>query len=472
MSPPAAPSRRTERDPVRHIADLVSGGLELEAESELISLAESRTLDAATRCQLARLSLQIEKPHLARGILEVALKSAPRSTDVRFLCGLAEKALGHLHESLEHFAQVGPETNPDAAYYLSIIHQELGSLDAAQEAIRRALFVSPEDADYLNQLACVLSQMGQHEAALEASETALTLEPQSAGFAFNHAQNLLLAGRFAEAWPLYEARLAFLPEQVFPENGAKPWQDESLDGKSLLVWHEQGLGDTIHFSRFLPGLLERAESVVYRAQTSLCGLMSAVLPGISVVPDNAPLPATDFHVPLLSLPGRLGLPTSGLPLPLWPAIPQVSPPPGSRRKIGFVCRGNPNHPDDAQRSVPTDVFCRLFDLPHAWVCLQKQLNGRNGWSAGVENPASGFRDFADTAGAIAGLDLVISVDTAVAHLAASLGVATWILLPHTPDWRWGLSGPSTPWYPAARLFRQPVPGDWTSVIQSIENELS
>jgi len=435
-------------------------------------MSESDHLNASTRCQLARFCLQIEKPHLARGILEKALAAAPRSEEVHFLTGLAEKELGYAHESLAHFSQAGPESNPDAAYYLSIIHQELGSLESACEAIQWALSVSAEDADYLNQQACVLGQMGEHEAALEASEAALTIEPQSAGFAVNHAQNLLAAGRFAEAWPLYEARLAFLPEQVFPRNGAKPWEGESLDGKSLLVWHEQGLGDTIHFSRFLPRLPGLAKSVVFRAQAALCGLMSSALPGITVVSADAPVPATDFHVPLLSLPGRLGFPTSGLLLPLWPAIPQVSPPPGSRRKIGFVCRGNPNHPDDAQRSVPADVFCHLFDLPHAWVCLQKQLNGRNGWPVGVENPASGFRNFADTAGAIAGLDLVISVDTAVAHLAASLGVATWILLPHTPDWRWGLSGPSTPWYPAARLFRQPVPGDWISVVQSIENELS
>ncbi len=328
MNHPAAPSRRPERDPVRHIADLVSGGLELEAESELISLAESRTLDAATRCQLARLSLQIEKPHLARGILEAALKSAPRSTDVRFLCGLAEKALGHLHESLEHFSLAAPETNPDAAYYVSIVHEELGHLEKARQAIEWALAIAPEDADYLNQSACVLAHLGEHEQALAASDAALSMEPQSAGLALNHAHNLLLHGRYAEAWPLYEARLAFTPDHLPPRNGSAPWEGQSLEGKSLLVWHEQGLGDTIHFTNFY-----------------------------------------------------------------------------------------------------------------------------------------------DTATAVRSLDLVISADTAVAHLSASCGIPTWVLLPHTPDWRWGLGRETTPWYPAARLFRQPSPGDWRAVIQAVQKAL-
>lgn len=471
MNHPAALSRRTERDPVRHIADLVSGGLELEAESELISLAESRTLDAATRCQLARLSLQIEKPHLARGILEAALKSAPRSTDVRFLCGLAEKALGHLHESLEHFALAAPETNPDAAYYVSIVHEELGHLEKARQAIEWALAIAPEDADYLNQSACVLAHLGEHEQALAASDAALSMEPQSAGLALNHAHNLLLHGRYAEAWPLYEARLAFTPDHLPPRNGSAPWEGQSLEGKSLLVWHEQGLGDTIHFARFVLPLLNIASRVILRTPTTLQRLLASALPGITVVAEDAPLPSTDFHAPLLSLPGIAGFDGSVWPVPLLsitPSLPQSGLLP---RRIGFVCGGNPLHPDDVRRSVPLAQFLPLLDARHEWVCLQKRKPLSRAWPDFVQYPTLHFANFYDTATAVRSLDLVISADTAVAHLSASCGIPTWVLLPHTPDWRWGLGRETTPWYPAARLFRQPSPGDWRAVIQAVQKAL-
>jgi|GEM_PF-2082000 len=155
MNSTLASRRRPSDDTVRSIAKLISEGRDLEAWSALIAMSESDHLNASTRCQLARFCLQIEKTHLARGVLEKALAVAPRSEEVHFLTGLAEKELGHAHETLAHFSQAGPESNPDAAYYLSIVHQELGSLESACEAIQWALSVSAEDADYLNQQAYV-----------------------------------------------------------------------------------------------------------------------------------------------------------------------------------------------------------------------------------------------------------------------------------------------------------------------------
>lgn len=453
---------------MREAVELVNAGRLLEAESLLIEWAESSYSDAATRCQLARLALEIEKPHLARGLLDLALKSAPRSPEVRFLAGVSERALGHWSDAIDHFKLAQPESYPDAAYYLSLTQESLGNLRDAEKFIRLALELHPDDADYLNQAACVAARLGSFDDALELSGKAQLAEPDSAGFAFNHAQNLLLAGRSQEAWPLFESRLAFTPGHLFPANGASEWEGQSLNDKSLLVWHEQGIGDSLQFCRYLPVVARMAGGVVFRCQPELAALLSPVLPGVHVVPAGSTEPQTDFHIPLLSLPGRLGCDlTTPPPSPFF-----TSDPPRPIRRIGFVCSGNPDHPDDASRSIPLNQFEELFDTNFEWFCLQKCLRRGESVPARVAHPARGFRDWHDTAEFLNKVELVISADTAVAHLAASLGKPTWILLPRCPDWRWGRTGESTPWYPSARLFRQTTPGDWPSVIQKITNALN
>lgn len=452
---------------MREAVGFVNAGRLLEAESLLIEWAESSYLDAATRCQLARLALEIEKPHLARGLLDLPLQSAPRSPEVRFLAGVSERALGHWPDALEHLKLAQPESHPDAAYYLSLIHESVGNLGDAERFIRLALESHPDDADYLNQAACVAARQGNFDEALELSGKAHGAEPDSAGFAFNHAQNLLLAGRSQEAWPLFESRLAFTAGHLFPTNGAREWEGQSLNDKSLLVWHEQGIGDSLQFCRYLPVVARMAGGVVFRCQPELAALLSPVLPGVHVVQAGSSEPQADFHTPLLSLPGHLGCDLSTPPPPPF----LTSDPSRQIRHIGFVCAGNPAHPDDGSRSIPLNQFKELFETKCEWFCLQKNLRRGESLPARVAHPAREFRDWHDTAECLNKMDLVISADTAVAHLAASLGKPTWILLPHCPDWRWGRTGESPPWYPSARLFRQTTPGDWPSVIQKITQTL-
>lgn len=439
----------------------------MEAESFLIELAESADLSAAIRCQLARLALEIKNPHLALRLLQAAIASAPRSPDVRFLAGVSARALGHLTQAKDHLLLAQPDSNPDASYYLSLVHEALGDIQAARDAIQLALKNHPQDADYLNQAACIAFRLGQFDEALDKSEQAHRAEPESPEFAFNHSQNHLLVGRAQEAWPLFEARLAFTPEHLYPQNGARAWEGQPLDGKSILVWHEQGLEDSIQFSRYLPILVAQAGNVVFRCQPELLRLLGSELRGITVVSAADPLPPTDYHVPLLSVPGRLGCDLHAPPAPIFPAVKQSS----QIKRIGFSYAGNPKHPDDAGRSRSLKVFSTLFESNFEWVCLQKHLQTGDHLPSGVTHPAATCRDFADTTQEIDSVDLVISVDTAVAHLAASLGKPTWILLPLCPDWRWGLRGESYSWYPSVRLFRQSQPGDWPTVMQTLRKEL-
>lgn len=454
-------------DPVRVTVELLNTGRLLEAESFLIECAESPSEDASTHCQLARLALEIEKPHLARGLLDRALQSAPRSPEVRFLAGVSERALGHLSDALEHFQLAQPASHPDAAYYSSLIQESLEHFGDAELSIRLALELRPEDADYLNQAACIAARQGKFDEALELSGKAHSAEPDSAGLAFNHAQNLLLAGHAEEAWPLFEARLAFTPDHLFPRNGATEWEGQSLADKSLLVWHEQGIGDTLQFCRYLTLIAQLARKIVFRCQPELAELLAPLLCGVQVVPAGSTEPQTDFHTPLLSLAGRLGCNLRNPPNALFAASE-------NRRdieRIGFVTSGNPNHPDDASRSISLKEFSPLVELNFDWLYLQKHLRPGDSLPASVTHVGINLKNWCQTAEALQEVDLVISADTAVAHLAASLGKPTWILLPLCPDWRWGRSGERTPWYPSARLFRQPAPGNWRFVILKLKQIL-
>ncbi|MFM8765841.1 MAG: tetratricopeptide repeat protein [Spartobacteria bacterium] len=454
-------------DPVREAVELVNADCIFEAESFLFECSDSPNHPAATRCQLALLALEIENPRLALRLMRTALDTAPLSPEVRFVAGVTDRALGRLSEAREHFSFARPESNPNAAYYLSLVQESLGDPVSARDSIGLALAQNPQDADYLNQSACIAARLGDFDEALSLSGQALRAEPGSAGFAFNHAQNLLLAGRAREAWPLFEARLAFTPEHLHPGNGSAAWEGQPLNGKTLLVWHEQGLGDSIQFSRFLPSVASRAGKVLFRCQPSLAGLFSSSLPGIEILSSAEKSPHTDFHAPLLSLPGLLGANLDAPPPSIFPAHNSAA----SLQRIGFACAGNPNHPDDAARSLSLELFKPLFGNRFEWLCLQKNLRPSEALPPGIPHPGAAFSDFIETARALASMDLVISADTAIAHLSASLGKPTWFLLPLCPDWRWGRTGNHTPWYPSARLFRQHEPGNWKSVIKKIATQL-
>ena len=336
-----------------------------------------------------------------------------------------------------------------------------------------------------------MTELRRHDEAFENYLYAQSLKPDLAKAHFNEAVLRLLLGDFLAGWAKYEWRWksAGIKEREFP---VPPWNGEALrEGATLLVHAEQGYGDTIQFVRYIPELLSRLSgrtsrlglNLVLEIQPELKPLY-ADMPGVRVIGRGEPSPRFDFHCPLLEV-YRCVL---GRRRTIPPAFPGMTPPvermarwrdriPGrDRRTIGIAWSGNPKLLRDRQRSIALDRLAPMLDGTGLSVVTlnpglteeeEKQLA-----PLGIVHLAKQFTDFADTAAVIAQLDLVISVDTAVAHLAGALGKPVWILLPFVPDWRWMLDREDSPWYPTARLFRQPRSGDWDSVIARVKRELA
>ena len=327
---------------------------------------------------------------------------------------------------------------------------------AEAEACYRGLIADdpsgPAGMDGRNNLLGLLQSQHRWDEAQDVIRQALSVRPHDADWGFRMAASLLRDGRYAEGWPWFEARRTMgrhrvrLPEPAFPE-----WRGEPV--KSLLIWPEQGLGDVIQFSRYLPLLRAQGTAVTLVCSPALESLLSPLVD--RCVPRRAEMPllAVDAWRLIGSLPLQFGTTLQTI-----PATALAKAATGSGTGIGVIARGNPNHANDANRSLPPDVAARLLALPGA---------------LGLAPEDTGAADFAATAALIEDLALVITVDTAVAHLAGSLGKPVWILLPYlNPDWRWLRDGSENPWYSSARLFRQPSAGDWASVLDAVEAALA
>jgi hypothetical protein len=324
---------------------------------------------------------------------------------------------------------------------------------------------------------------GDDQAALSHYDTVLRLDPNAAETHYNRALILLANGQYEAAWPEYEWRMR-LPQFPLHARSEPLWQGETLGARSLLVHAEQGLGDTLHFVRYLPLVRPLAGRVVLQAPAVLVPLLRQS--GISdVYADNEPLPNCDAQVPLLSLPGRLGTTRQDIPACIpYLAIDLARAEPWSKRlanidgfRIGIAWQGSPTHLSDKRRSVPLDRFAPLAQIPGvSLISLQKRDGLDQLAKAPFEvHPLPDRWDeegaFLDTAAIMGCLELVICADTAVAHLAGALGVPVWVALSTRPDWRWLRVGTTTPWYPTMRLFRQTEAGNWFSVMEQMAEEV-
>ena len=321
-------------------------------------------------------------------------------------------------------------------------------------------------------------RLNQVADALACYERALADHPENVAAHWNRALALLVSGRLAEGWRDYEWRWK-LAESV-PRPFSQPlWTGEPLNGRSLLLHAEQGLGDTLQFVRYLPRVEGR---VILECQPPLRRLLSESFPNVTVVASGAPLPAFDVHLPLLSLPRIFGTTLDSIPaavpyLRAADAASRLAPRPGTLA-VGLVWGGDPAHRNDRQRSLGRDALAALLSVPHAtFFSLQKGDRGRDLAEAvppdrPVEDLGPVIGDMADTAAFIRQLDLVVTVDTSVAHLAGALGRPVLVMLPYAPDWRWLLERSDSPWYPTAKLFRQTAPGDWIGVVRSVADHLA
>jgi tetratricopeptide (TPR) repeat protein len=374
----------------------------------------------------------------------------------------------------------------------------LGEPLAAIASLERARALRPDKAEIWNNLGRQLQALGRVDAALAHYERAVALDPARPQFRVNRALLRLAMGDFAGGWSDWEARLqvpGMAPDVIVD----RPQWDgrQTLAGRTLLLVCEQGLGDTIQFARYAPLLAQRGAKIVLGVPPPLRRLMTSLGGGVAVVSDGDPLPAIDLACPLLSLARIEGtridtIAWTGPYLHAAPALQaqwvqrlalvgaaRAAPsgaPVGAR--YGLVFSGNPDHASDASRSIALERLAPLLDSPAGracqWHLLQKDVRATDEpWLArlGVHDHRDELGDLADTAALAAGLDGVVSVDTAVAHLAGALGLPLFLLLAFNPDWRWMLQGAESPWYPRARLFRQATPGDWSVPIGDLAHAL-
>jgi len=349
--------------------------------------------------------------------------------------------------------------------------QSVGDRERAGAVLAEAGAHAPREAGALTTLANRLQDAGRFEAALDRYEQAAAIDPGNAVAQHNLGLALLLEGRYREGWPHYAWRwqVAGLPLERH-DVPVPAWSGEPLDGLSLLLWAEQGLGDTIHFCRLIPRLADQGARVHLLAPPSLHPLLASLEGLAGLHAEGDPLPAFDRHLPLLALPGRLDLDVEAM----AGEIPYLAAP---RAKIeawrerlgtgwiGLCWRGNPHHRGDAARSLALEQVRPLAE--HKLVSLQIDATPDEIAAMGLFDAAPMIADWSDTAALVETLDLVITVDTSVAHLAGALGRPVWTLVPFVPDWRWGRAGARTPWYPSMRLIRQPEPGDWLSVVDAV-----
>ncbi len=369
-------------------------------------------------------------------------------------------------------AAIGAD-DPSHQSNLGNVLRDLGMLEEAERHGARALALAPENAGAHHNYGLILQDLGRHDEAVAAFEEAIRLEPGNVNFRWDRALNLLMAGDLARGFLEYKVRWK-LPHNLPPNIAAPEWTGEPLEGKTILIWTEQGFGDTLQFIRYAPMLKERgAGRVILLAQPALARLLAGTKGVDSIVSEGAPQPLFDCHAPLLCLPRLFGTDLQTIPaecpylkVPGGPGA-SLRRPEGVKLTVGICWAGKPTHKNDRNRSAGIDHFLTLMDDPQiTFYSLQKGPSAADlltsGAGALVEDLSSKIDDFADTARFMRQLDLVISVDTAVAHLAGALGIPVWLAIPATIDWRWMRGRTDSPWYPSMRLFRQPRSGDWAT----------
>lgn len=382
----------------------------------------------------------------------------------------------------------GPWSNAGALF------REAGRPELALEALHRALMIDPNHASALSNSALAFHDIGEFSAARDSVELALQSRPDYGEAHWNRAVLDLLHGDFARGWAGHEYRTVQMAKMGPLRSYPQPrWNGERFDGKRLLLWPEQGLGDQLQFARFIPRVKALGGTVVLVCSAPLLPLLRANCPQADeVVALGDAFEPVDLQLPIMSVPHvlRLGASLDAHCVPyihtrgdIRARLNDVLPPlpVSSERKlrVGLAWAGQPKHTNDRNRSLKLETLRPLLGIPGIeWYSLQKgdgaeaQLEPFNELSAAQSQPTVTplgplFSNFDDTAHAVSRLDVVITVDTSVAHLAGAMGVPVWLLIPFVPDWRWQVKRTDSPWYPTARLFRQDKASDWSTVMNCV-----
>ena len=435
------------------------------------ALVQARRLDEAVAC------------------FEQALRLDPGRADAHNNLGIALQESDRTAEAIEHYdAAIRWRSGFDAAMYNKAqALRQIRKLEEAAHWFRECLEVNPAHRDAYYNLGNTYKDLLRFEDAIGHYRNALALDPGNGDVRWNLALACLATGRLAEGWQEYESGLSS-GKRPFVDPGCPRWDGSPLGGKTVWVRAEQGFGDTLQFVRYLPFVKGRGGRVVLECQKGLGRLLERCVGADLVVERPSPLregERPELAVPLLSLPGIFGTTLETIPA----VVPYLQPDPRLREewaqrlvphpglRVGLVWAGSPAHANDASRSCTLDQLAPLARVEGVtFFSLQKGPAGEQ-----VSSPPEGMRiadlgpdlaDFADTAAAAANLDLVVTADTAVAHLAGALGRPVWVFLSLIPDWRWLLDRADSPWYPTLRLFRQKAGGDWGPVFEEMALALS
>lgn len=420
---------------------------------------------------------------------------------------LARQQRADLHLATGRFAEAAQECQtilaaaPCQVEAWNTLGSALLAMDRPEKALlayEDALSRNPSRAELWFNLGNTRQQLGRLSAAIEAYQSALDLAPGLAEAHMEIGHCHLLQGNFRSGWPGLEFRWQtgqmkpfHLPTDrplwIGPETEAWPTFSASsttrnLGDKTLLVWAEQGLGDSLQFIRFVPDLAEHAGQVILRIQEPLQALLEPMLENVRVIGNDAPIPHHDAHCPLLSLPLALGvfaIPESNRYLKAAPEKVmewQARLGNKTRLQVGLTWAGRQISQPNRTRDIPLVCMAPLLQLAMDFISLQPEVPVPDrpllAQLPALRCPEPGLEDFSETAALIENLDLVISADTAVAHLAGALGKPCWLLLRHASEWRWQRDRPDSPWYPSTRIFRQPTPGDWDGVIAKVMEAFS
>jgi tetratricopeptide (TPR) repeat protein len=494
-----------------HLADalrLIAAALERNGEWAdawsnlgLVLEAQGRVADALT-CYDKALALKPDHADVLnnRGIalnqlgrraqalasFDVAVTAAPGHIHALYNRATTLMGLGRYEEALASFdaALAAQPSHAETLCHRGNVLLKLNRVEDAVATFAKALVPAPRDPRILHNHAHALRHLGRPGEALVSIEKALSIQPDFPSAHMERGLALLTLGDWRSGFASYEERWRtdeFIAQRR--DFAAPLWLGkESVAGKTILLHAEQGFGDTLQFVRYAPRVARQGATVLLEVQPELKLLLSPTEGVAQVLLRGEELPPFDLHCPLMSLPLAFRTVTTNIPA----EIPYVRAPealvaawrerlPQGRPRVGLAWSGRPTHNNDRNRSISLARLAPLLAADVAFVSLQRELREEDGAALRAHPNLAclgpELKTFADSAAVVALLDLVISVDTALVHLAGALAKPTWIMLPAGPDWRWLLEGDDTPWYPTARLFRQPRLGDWESVVTRVRREL-
>lgn len=423
-------------------------------------------------------SLKLNKPLDAISKLDKALKINPQAADAWSGKAMALDNLGNSQEALQCFDQA-LTLKPDVPDYWSNkagTLNNLGEYQSAAQCIEHALKLKSSYPEAWHNLGISLFRQKNYLAAQNAFNNAIMLDPMSHDSLFNKGLVELTLGNFDSGWDLYEYRWQskWAETYRYPSIPQLPGLEEAK-GKRVLVWHEQGFGDTIQFSRYIPILIEHGSAITFEVQEALRPLFDGVF-SCKIVSQHQSDQQFDYQIPLMSLP-RLSH-TRLETIPGCITLPNQSPedaPSGERLKkslkIGLAISGNRSHRNDHNRSLSLNHFESLAKKAHIYL-IQKEVGALDTGTLEkcpqIQFMGNKLHDFQDTAALVKQMDLIITVDTSMVHLAGTLNKKTFLILPWDGEWRWLIDQSDSPWYPSVRIFRQTEPGNWDQVIKTLE----